>query len=297
MHKFFLTAVFLALLLSSLQVSSAQEPYQQFLPIVRKEGTSEATTPTVEPTTPTVEPTTPTSEPTTPTVEPTTPTSEPTTPTVEPTTPTVEPTTPTSEPTTPTVEPTTPTVEPTTPTVEPTTPTSEPTTPTVEPTTPTPSPAIQYIPNGGFEEGAAGWTINGASIINSPTDAHSGSYFVRFGNPGTTRQSISIIVTVPSEAPYLTFWSKAESVLSDCFVDAGYIWVDDDLSDSNPGEIIYPKFDFCSSGQHDYRLEVVDFSKYAGKTVQIEFALSTSATFQSSWSVDDIDFRDASILE
>jgi hypothetical protein len=274
MHKFFLVLVFLALMLASITQSSAQTSYRQYLPAVLKEGTKEVIPePTASATRPNEPSATATSEPTA------TRTSEPSaTATSEPTA------TATSEPTaTRTSEPTaTVTSEPTA------TRTSEPTaTVTSEPTT---TPVTQYIPNGGFEQGELGWTLNGPSIPNNPAEAYSGARYALLGGSGTQRQTMSIVVTVPSEAPYLSFWSKVSSEVPSCLEDAGYIWVDPDPTDSEIGEIVFMNFDFCSSNQYDYLEERVDLSKYAGASVELEFVLSTTTAYHSFWSIDNLNF-------
>jgi hypothetical protein len=106
-----------------------------------------------------------------------------------------------------------------------------------------------------------------------------------------------IELTVTSEAPYLTFWSKTVSSQDKCFEDASYIAIDTDLTDSFPGSVRFAWYDFCASKQHDYRLESLNLTSFVGQTIGIEFFLLTTSDKLSTWSIDDIEFRNTLDLD
>lgn len=179
------------------------------------------------------------------------------------------------------------------------TPTPTPTltpTPTNTPTaTPTTSPPIvRAIPNGDFEQGNTVWTFeNSAFTVNDISGAHGGSWYLQMGSSSEGDHTITQMVTVPSDAPYLEYWDRVTSTQAGCFYDSGFVWVDPQPNDPTFSAVIVDSvFDFCNDKEHyTYERHSVDLRAYAGQEVELQFDMSTNIGYASYWLLDDIVFR------
>jgi hypothetical protein len=160
---------------------------------------------------------------------------------------------------------------------------------------PTPAP-ISGIINGDFEAGeGAGWTTaGGAFLVDEPGLARTGRWSVLFGGSDDSTETISQVVRVPADRPYLVYWYTATSDLNSCDISRAYVWVDPNFrSYTSVGDIVNSHRNFCRSRQNvDYRRAVVDLQDYAGRTVELEFEMDTGSIGESSfWQIDDVSFQ------
>lgn len=184
------------------------------------------------------------------------------------------------------------------------TPTATPTA-TIAPTVPAAPTREGYLPlvayqtfvplaNGGFEQsGASGWrtyTLRMPKLIWSQNEAainvapRSGSYLAWLGGMNDEVAVIEQVVTVPPEAPVLTFWYQSYST-DRCGRDYGGVVVNDN---------IVQRLNLCQAANVlAWRMSAVDLSAYAGETIVLQLRAETNASETSSFFVDDVAWQGA----
>jgi hypothetical protein len=191
-----------------------------------------------------------------------------------------------------------------------TTPPTATTSPSVQPTQtanvvpPTPTattPAlVDPIVNGGFELGPnVGWvTAGGAFIANEPSLARRGSWFGFMGGENDSNEAIRQRVTIPAQAPYLTYWYRALSEEADCSADLGSVFVDPAPDDATFSAVLVKLHnEFCDDREFvNYRPVSIDLRAYAGQRVEITFFFSSDILIDSFWNIDDIAMVPAPLL-
>ncbi len=204
------------------------------------------------------------------------------------------------ETTTPTATPTnTPTATPT-----PTLPASSTATPTVTPTstpanTPTPiatppvAACLQRIVNADFEAGATGWTqssaqgfalVCGATNCGTGLQAHSGTGLAWLGGADREKSRVSQTLTIPAGQPAtLNYWRRVESE-DTCGYDYGYVY-----AVSGGTRRLLTRYSLCSPYRTaGWAPQSINLNSYAGRTVQVEFYVTTNNTRISSMFIDDV---------
>jgi hypothetical protein len=145
--------------------------------------------------------------------------------------------------------------------------------------------------NGDFEQGATGWSeysSNGWSLITQAADIsggitpHSGQWAAWLGGLSDETSYIRKQVTVPSNAPYLTYWHWIASA-DNCGYDFGGVGIDG---------YWYDKYDLCDDeNTNGWVLHTVDLSAYAGQTISLNIAATTDDSNNSNLFVDDLLFQ------
>lgn len=149
-----------------------------------------------------------------------------------------------------------------------------------------------YLANPGFEQGVVGWTFNWntASPIVTESQAHSGQKSSSLGDdslPTGNGRKASIVqsLTVPTDQPYLVFWS---------FFTSG----DDCLAIPNPDDLIGDylivsinndrvKFWQVCEAAGPWTLQSVDLNAFKGQLVWLRVEYTSDLTIPSAAYVDD----------
>lgn len=173
-------------------------------------------------------------------------------------------------------------------------PTATPTATSTPSRTPSPTPIVRSIPNGNFELGDMVWVFeNSAFTVLDAARAHGGVRYLQMGSAASDDHTITQMVTVPTDAPYLEYWHGTLSQQVGCLYDKGYVWVDPNPNDAQYSrEIVDSVYEFCEEDEHlDYQRRSVDLRPYAGQTIELQFDMSTNVNYASYWFLDDIVFR------
>ncbi|MFE2352298.1 M4 family metallopeptidase [Kitasatospora cineracea] len=156
-------------------------------------------------------------------------------------------------------------------------------TPTPTPTsTPTPPPGGNALANGGFEQGATGWTQSANDITNSTQQAaHSGSWYAwMMGYGSTASETLSQgNVAVPAGSPKLTFWLKVTTQETGT---TAY----DTLKVNVNGQTL--KTYSNANASAGYVQKSVDLSAFAGQTVNLSFVGQEDAALSTIFLIDDV---------
>lgn len=155
--------------------------------------------------------------------------------------------------------------------------------------TPTPTP-ISLL-NGDFECGAHNWDQSSRQewrLILKRTDLpeqappHNGNWATWLGGDDNEVAFIEQELTVPTDAPYLSYWHLIISSDS-CDHDFGYVKIDDTTVD---------EYDLCTAtNTQSWQQHVVDLSAYAGQTVMLQIRAKTNSSAASNLFIDDITFQ------
>ncbi|WP_374927885.1 S8 family serine peptidase [Kytococcus sedentarius] len=150
-----------------------------------------------------------------------------------------------------------------------------------------PAPS-QPLVNGGFEQGATGWTGDTAGITTARYGANGGSYKLLLGGKGTTNTtSVGQRFTLPADARSLLFALNVQSEETGSTV---YDRMQAQVVDSSGRTTVlgtWSNVDKSSS----YAVKTVDLSAWAGKEVTLRFAASEDAYLQTAFLVDDVTVR------
>jgi serine protease len=155
------------------------------------------------------------------------------------------------------------------------------------------------LKNGDFEQGDMMWiaqTLQGVPlIVDTPeitrslpqAKPHSGDWAAWLGGFNSEVASISQVVTVPSNATYLTYWQLISSneTASDCDLDIGRVLVSNvTVAGSVTG--------LCATSNTypNWQKKSLNLSAYAGQTVTLAFDFRSDSSVFSSWLLDDIAF-------
>ncbi|MEV7130884.1 M4 family metallopeptidase [Streptomyces sp. NPDC093260] len=153
-------------------------------------------------------------------------------------------------------------------------------TPTPDPTDP---PSGNALANGGFEQGASGWTQSDDIITNSSLQAaRDGSWYawmMGYGTNAVESLSQSNIAVPSTGAPKLTFWLEVSTQESGS---AAY----DTLKVNVNGTTLATYSNANASA--GYVQKTVDLSAYKGRTVKLEFAGAEDAYLSTVFLVDGI---------
>ncbi|WAL75925.1 M4 family metallopeptidase [Kitasatospora sp. YST-16] len=157
-------------------------------------------------------------------------------------------------------------------------------TPTPSPTsTPTPPPGGNALANGGFEQGATGWTQSANDITNSTQQAaHSGSWYawmMGYGSAASETLSQSNVAVPSTGSPKLTFWLKVTTQETGT---TAY----DTLKVNVNGRTL--KTYSNANASAGYVQKSVDLSAFAGQTVNLSFAGQEDAALSTIFLIDDV---------
>jgi hypothetical protein len=145
--------------------------------------------------------------------------------------------------------------------------------------------------NGGFESGAAGWTVSstfGRNVIRtnlvSTVAPHTGSYAAWLGGLLSETTSIQQQVAVSAAAPHLAYWHWIGS--NDyCGYDKATVRINGAIVDT---------YNLCyQTATGGWAKHVINLSAYAGQSVTLEIRARTDSSFNSNLFIDDIGFQSA----
>jgi hypothetical protein len=176
------------------------------------------------------------------------------------------------------------------------TPTTAPSPTATATVTPTTTPPTEAIANADFEQGpTVGWnTITNAQIVTppAPLTARSGSFVALFTDDGADfggTRALTQTITVPASAPILHIWTRVSSTEQSCQIESLTVRGVQPGTFEGAG-IIRP---VCRSTTSNEWLELtVDFSDYAGQTVELQLIFTSfNRTVNSIIIVDDLSFQ------
>jgi hypothetical protein len=162
--------------------------------------------------------------------------------------------------------------------------------PTPKPS-PTPTPIPPPIVNGDFEQGSkVGWSFSGGAYLGQVSGhAHSGTKYGAMGSRSATTEQITQIVTVPNDAPYLTYLDTTSSEQATCGYDEGFVWIQT-TSDTARYKAATVNV-FCGGKTYSaYRQHRLDLRLFKGQRVRLIFELDTNVNYGSYWNIDDVSF-------
>ena len=148
------------------------------------------------------------------------------------------------------------------------------------------------ISNGDFEQGNQGWVTTstlGLGNLILPTEnlpasiaPHGGKWLAWLGGVNSETSAIEISLTVPADAPVVSFWNRVKSIETDCTQDMASI----KINETNMATI-----GLCTgTATQGWLSRSIDLSDYAGQTVLLKLQATTNPTLASSYFVDDFVF-------
>jgi len=151
---------------------------------------------------------------------------------------------------------------------------------------------VQELTNGDFEQGqgvgwiessSGGWpVVLHASTLPALFQPHGGEWAAWLGGADLEYTILSQEVTIPVDAPVLTFFYQIDSI-DYCGYDFGGVFVSGTSVDY---------YDLCAATlTSGWTLRTLDLSSYAGETVVLDFVVSTDGSYYSSLYVDDVVFK------
>ncbi len=150
---------------------------------------------------------------------------------------------------------------------------------------------VQDLINGDFEQGAGvGWVESSsggwpvvvpASGLPPGFPPHGGEWAAWLGGADFEFSTLSQEVTIPFDAPFLSFYYQIDSI-DGCGFDFATIYV-------NGVSVAFS--DLClATATTGWTRSMIDLSLYAGETVMLEFMVSTDSSYYSSLFIDDVTF-------
>jgi hypothetical protein len=146
------------------------------------------------------------------------------------------------------------------------------------------------VTNGGFEAGSESWTqysSNGYAAI-TPSLAvppHSGTNAIWLGGNNNETTSLTQTGINMSGVRYLQFWYVIGST-DNCGYDYARVKVNG---------VTVKTFSLCKSyNSSAWIRQVIDLQSYTGSTVSLEFTVTTNATNNSNFFVDDVSITNSS---
>ena len=124
------------------------------------------------------------------------------------------------------------------------------------------------------------------SLNDLPIDAHSGSWAAWLGGDNNETSIIKQQVTVPTQAPYLTFWYAIGSNDNDCGPDVGDVG-----GVTVNGEAVAASW-LCTDTQTDgWVQDSIDLRAYAGQSITLALLAATDESYSSNFFIDDVSFQ------
>jgi hypothetical protein len=152
----------------------------------------------------------------------------------------------------------------------------------------------ELIVNGGFEGGAAPWTLTGGALVSTGGNHRSGTGYLILGGVNNASQSAFQQITIPSgTSPSLNFWlnvTSAETTTTTQF-DRFFVEVR-----STSGTLLATLATFSNlnrvAATNAYTLRgPLNLSSFAGQTVRIQFRATTDSSLITSFRVDDVSVK------
>jgi C1A family cysteine protease len=146
------------------------------------------------------------------------------------------------------------------------------------------------VTNGGFEAGSESWThysSNGYAAVTSSlaVPPHSGTNAIWLGGNNNETTSLTQTGINMSGARYLQFWYVIGST-DNCGYDYARVKVNG---------VTVKTFSLCKSyNSSAWIRQVIDLQSYTGSTVSLEFTVTTNATNNSNFFVDDVSITNSS---
>lgn len=147
------------------------------------------------------------------------------------------------------------------------------------------------VENGDFESGRTVWTQysdKGSILIFkdlnvfASVSARNGTWAAWLGGRHNEISYIEQELTIPSNAPYFTYWSWIVSSEDNCGNDVGKVLLN--------GNVV-ATYELCSSNNtNGWQARSVDLSDFAGQTVPIQIRVQTNDSIFSNLFIDDIVF-------
>lgn len=148
---------------------------------------------------------------------------------------------------------------------------------------------IATLQNGNFEAGRSGWTESSALgyeiiVASFPGSVrpHGGAWAAWLGGDDNETSTISQEVTIPANAPYLSYWQWIASA-DIC----GYDRLDVRVNGSTKQTIF-----LCGATEtSDWVPVSADLNAFAGQKVNLEFRVVTDGSLNSNLFIDDVTFQ------
>jgi hypothetical protein len=152
--------------------------------------------------------------------------------------------------------------------------------------TATPAGCSETIANGGFETGSlSSWTSTGTAGTVVTGNAHSATYAAHFGGANSLTSAAYQNVTIPSTASSatLTFWLKEATQESGS---TPYDYFRTQVVDGATTTTLNTVSN--ATGYTAYTKVTVDLAAYKGKTVRVQFAVTTDSSLLTDFWLDDV---------
>ncbi|WP_462416944.1 S8 family peptidase [Kytococcus sp. Marseille-QA3725] len=152
-----------------------------------------------------------------------------------------------------------------------------------------PAPGESLV-NGGFEDGATGWTGDTDAITTTGLSAASGSGKLELGGNGaSSTEAVGQEVTVPADATALEFQLRVETEEGYDYYRYDQLQVEVRDTDGKLLDVLGT----YSNGDHatEYGTESLDLSAYAGQSVVVEFSATEDSSTPTTFLVDDVAVR------
>lgn len=151
------------------------------------------------------------------------------------------------------------------------------------------------LANGNFEGGKTGWAVSSTHNLNIITQSfapnnvpiHGGGWGAWLGGQNSETTTLQQQVTIPANAPYLTYWH---------WIGSGDICGYDKAAILINGAIVH-QYDLCSAqNTPGWRKKVANLSAYAGHTVILQLRVKNDSSVNSNLFLDDVTFQGAASL-
>ncbi|HKQ90466.1 MAG TPA: S8 family serine peptidase [Blastocatellia bacterium] len=152
----------------------------------------------------------------------------------------------------------------------------------------------ELIVNGGFEGGAAPWTLTGGAVVSTGGNHRSGVGYLILGGVNNASQSAFQQITIPSgTSPSLNFWLNVTSTETTTTTQFDRFFVE---VRSTSGALLATLATFSNlnrvAATNAYTLRgPLNLSSFAGQTVRIQFRATTDVSLITSFRVDDVSVR------
>jgi hypothetical protein len=152
----------------------------------------------------------------------------------------------------------------------------------------------ELIVNGGFEGGAAPWTLTGGAVVSTGGNHRSGTGYLILGGVNNASQSAFQQITIPSgTSPSLNFWLNVTSTETTTTTQFDRFFVE---VRSTSGALLATLATFSNlnrvAATNAYTLRgPLNLSSFAGQTVRIQFRATTDSSLITSFRVDDVSVR------